>query len=252
MKIYRREFQLGPIGALGILIVILLIFSIVLYKIGYKQTGNNYILYGIIALGILILVLLASTIRIYFDQRMISKEFFPLEERRGQENVLQLADKLATRLEGTDYFIQTNEDGLRIIRDIMEYENEFLNFGEIINVPGITILKTSSPNKFKEIRTDFSFKKDGDNLYITPIYLGGKSIKFVSGAQIKKKDDGIEINHSPFQDVDLLSKIIRESKKEDGWKAGLDTVSAIGIFMAILGLLIAIGIGFILRIPATR
>lgn len=86
MKIYRREFQLGPIGALGILIVILLIFSIVLYKIGYKQTGNNYILYGIIALGILILVLLASTIRIYFDQRMISKEFF-LWKREGDKKM---------------------------------------------------------------------------------------------------------------------------------------------------------------------
>lgn len=190
---------------------------------------------------------LKSSITLIKEIKILNSEFFPFENRNGSESIIRLAEKLSQRFNGLNYIIQTNEEAIMIFQDLTSKELNQLNEGKKFNSAGILLIRTMNPVKFKQVTIEVQIEKLNHQVVITPAYIGGKSVKYESTVELSyDKENGITKNQLSSHKEKSLATILRESKKEDGWKTTLDAVSLFAIQMAVLGAVGALITGIVL------
>ncbi len=223
--------------------ILLTIFGIVytLVAVGlffflYMKNKQTWILIPIIAFLIVGIGAFITLSRVVKDGERFDKAFYPVQEGKGPANVQSIAQKLEERLRGTFFIVETNEDGFRVLEGLDEHDEEQMAQGKFGIADGYTYLKTSDPNKFKEIAMELNVWMEDGQVRKEPVYIGGRNVNMSAVVEIERDEEGkIQIQKEADYTAQL-TKIIKEAKEQDGWSTSMDEISKYALAMAVLGL----------------
>lgn len=210
--------------------------ALLIYFLIYTKGRSPWVLFTVALFLIVGIGAFLAMFGVKKEAKIVDKEFFPIFEARGSDEVLSLAQKLEKRLQGTFFEVETNDDGLRVLEGLDDDDQEQMAAGKLGIAEGFIYLKTSNPNKYTEIPMEMECWLEDGQVKKRPILVGGKKIDFNIQVEIDKDEEG---NLRKIQNTNygsFLAQIIRDSKKEDGWSTSLDATSKYGLAMGVLGL----------------
>lgn len=185
--------------------------AIILFKFIYlDQEESAGIFVGSIFLYIGISALIS--IKGLLNEAFYSKgDFYSLEQGVGNKKILEIANNISDKLIGYPFKVFTNKNGVLIVQDIDKKDVVTFTNGQMVDTNVRFICKSMLPMFFKV--NDYS-------------------------ANIIKLDNTLKVSMDRGGDLkerELLKNVILESKKENKWKALMDSIGLFALNMALLG-----------------
>lgn len=240
MKSFLKPRYLGPIPSLIILAIAFNAMAYILWRFLYSSEVPFVL--GIIALFVLIGCLaLVGLVFTFSEKSQSTAEFYPIEEQRGTPAIQSLAEKLAQRLSGSNYYVETNAEGIRIAHELSFVEEERLKAGDTLYTDGCVLAASQSGNQYKPINISMKYQQKNGQYQIKPIYVGGKLRVISKATVVEMNESGVHKTSLPTAGTLLLADVLKESQRHDGWKSKMDVVTLIGIVAATIGILVALG-----------
>ncbi|WP_124057939.1 hypothetical protein [Vaginisenegalia massiliensis] len=247
-KVTIRKWQFGKLMITGVFALVFLAIGLLL-GFFYLQNNDDALLFGAVVMFAVGLPATVAMIRMVREQKVIGNEFYSLDQGRGSRELLDRARQIESRLKGTPFFVETNEDGIRILSELTEKNEASLTAGRTVYKPGVILLKTGQLNKYKQLSLDVKVEKDGDTYQLTPFLIGGKQMSISVQGEVNPKDGTMTWEHFVANNENDIDALLKEIAKQDGWKTGFNAEANFALLMALLGgggALLTI-IGFIIR-----
>lgn len=233
----RNKIDKMPLLIMSIFAIVFTVLGVSIYFFVYRDNGDKVLLFTSIVFLIVGIFAILGIFGYLKEINSLKLRYYPLVENMGTSSILEFARKLESTLTYMPYEIFTNDKGIVIVAKLNDIEMERVKSRGYLCLPGVLLLSTQDPDKYKQINIDVVFSMQGGQIDRQPIYKGGRSYDFSSSTEISyDKGKGVNKTTVSSKDSITLDQMISKSKKEDGWKATFDAVSLYGLQMGILGL----------------